>query len=65
MVVGHDKVKEKDNFFYLSVGGPGASCGVLVAAYIHIGGHAAAWVVVALETETRRFHHIERDGCID
>lgn len=49
---------------YLSVGGPGASCGALVVAYVHISGHAAAWVVVALETETHRFHHIERDECI-
>lgn len=36
---------------YLSVGGSGASCGALMVVYIHIGGHAAAWVVVALETE--------------
>lgn len=34
-----------------------------MVACIHIGGHAAAGDVVALETERRRFHHIERDGC--
>lgn len=53
----------KRRSFYLSVGGPGAACGVLMVAYIHVGGHAAAWVVVALKTETHRFHHIKRDGC--
>ena len=50
--------------FYLPVGGSRASCGALVVAYVHIGGHAAARVVVALETETNRFHHSERDGCV-
>lgn len=37
---------------YLSVGGPGASGGALrVAVHIHIGGHAAAGVIMALERE--------------
>lgn len=48
---------------YLAVGGPSAICRVLVAD-INIGGHTAAWVIVALETEGHRFHHIEHDGCI-
>lgn len=39
----------KGKHFYLSVGRSGASCGVLVV--VHVNGHAAAWVVVALETE--------------
>ena len=43
------KVTEKQ---YLSVGRSGASCGVLMVVYIHIGGHAAAWVVETLETES-------------
>ena len=57
--------KRKNFFFlYLSVGGSRASCGALVVAHVHIGGHAAARVVVALETETNRFRHSERDGCV-
>lgn len=38
---------------YLPVGWSGASYCVLMIVYIHIGGHAAAWVVVALETEKK------------
>lgn len=42
---------QRQNIIYLAAGGPGAACHVLVAACIHIGGHTAAWIIVALEKD--------------
>lgn len=40
------------NIIYLAAGGSSVAR-LLIAAYVPIGGHAAAWVIEALETDTQ------------